>query len=198
MDEEVKVEEVQVEEVAQEAEASVGELPQSTVSTALPEARLASSHASNEGAPQAQTQQINEVAEMPAAAAAAGTPSVDSVDSSPKGGAGLRAEEPIAPVGGKDYAAGFRELVKEHPELVGKALPEEIFQAIVFGERSPLSVYEGMMMKKLSSENETLRKEIETLRQNAETAKKAPVKASTGQPKAEPVDEFLKGFNSRY
>ena len=185
MDEEVKVEEVQVEapeapesaavEAPQEVAAEAGAapvvepaaapagagLPQSPSAPALPEARLASSHASNEGA-------------------------------------GLRAEEPIAPVGGKDYAAGFRELVKEHPELVGKALPEEIFQAIVFGERSPLSVYEGMMMKKLSSENETLRKEIETLRQNAETAKKAPVKASTGQPKAEPVDEFLKGFNSRY
>ena len=134
---------------------------------------------------------------------AGGTPSVSFADISLKEGDGLRAEEtvaqpPIAPNGGKDYAAGFRELVRAHPELKGQALPEEIFQAIVFGERSPLSVYEGMMMKKLSTENETLRKEIETLRQNAETAKKAPVKASTGQPKAEPVDEFLKGFNSRY
>ncbi len=87
--------------------------------------------------------------------------------------------------------AGWQELAKAHPEVVGKPLPDDIMKACVESGLPPLRVYESMMLKKQGEQ-------IATLRQNAEAAQRAPVTAASlgGNEGNDPNDEFMRGFNS--
>ncbi len=96
----------------------------------------------------------------------------------------------------RNYYAEWQELAEVHPEVVGKELPEDIYQACMQSELPPLRVYESMMLQKQSEQIAALQQEIATLRQNAENTARAPVSAAAGGPDSEPEDLFLKGFNS--
>ena len=96
----------------------------------------------------------------------------------------------------RNYYAEWQELAEAHPEVVGKELPEDIYQACMQSELPPLRVYESMMLQKQAEQISALQQEIATLRQNAENTARAPVMAAAGGPDSEPEDLFLKGFNS--
>ena len=119
------------------------------------------------------------------------------------------AEEPEEPAGAeenqplpgmvvqpRDYYAEWQELAEAHPEVVGKELPEDIYQACMQSDLPPLRVYESMMLQKQNEQIEALQQEIATLRQNAENTARAPVVAAAEGPANEPEDLFMKGFNS--
>ena len=94
--------------------------------------------------------------------------------------------------------AGWQELAKAHPEVVGKPLPDDIMQACVQSGLPPLRVYESMMLKKQGEQIAALQQEIAALRQNAEAAERAPVTAASlgGSEGNNANDEFLREFNS--
>ena len=94
--------------------------------------------------------------------------------------------------------AGWQELAKAHPEVVGRPLPDDIMKVCVESGLPPLRVYESMMLKKQGEQIAALQQEIATLRQNAEAAQRAPVTAASlgGNEGNDPDDEFLRGFNS--
>ena len=94
--------------------------------------------------------------------------------------------------------ARWQELAKAHPEVVGKPLPDDIMKACIESGLPPLRVYESMMLKKQGEQIAALQQEIAALRQNAEAAERAPVTAASlgGSEGNDPVDEFLRGFNS--
>ncbi len=96
----------------------------------------------------------------------------------------------------RNYYAEWQELAEAHPEVVGKELPEDIYQASMQSELPPLRVYESVMLQKQAEQISALQQEISTLRQNAENSARAPVSAAAGGPDSEPEDLFLKGFNS--
>ena len=96
----------------------------------------------------------------------------------------------------RDPYAEWRELAEAHPEVVGKELPEDIYQACMRSDLPPLRVYESMMLQKQAEQIASLQQEIATLRQNAENTARAPVSAAAGSPENEPEDLFLQGFNS--
>ena len=96
----------------------------------------------------------------------------------------------------RDYYAEWQELAEAHPEVVGKELPEDIYQACMQSELPPLRVYESMMLQKQADQISALQQEIATLRQNAENTARAPVVAAADGPANEPEDLFMKGFNS--
>ena len=96
----------------------------------------------------------------------------------------------------RDYYAEWQELAEAHPEVVGKELPEDIYQACMQSELPPLRVYESMMLQKQAYQISALQQEIATLRQNAENTARAPVVAAAEGPANEPEDLFMKGFNS--
>ena len=106
---------------------------------------------------------------------------------------GSKADRGIPP---RNYYAEWQELAEAHPEVVGKELPEDIYQACMQSELPPLRVYESMMLQKQAEQISALQQEIATLRQNAENTARAPVSAAAGGPDSEPEDLFLKGFNS--
>ena len=97
---------------------------------------------------------------------------------------------------GRDYYAEWKELAEAHPEVVGKELPEDIYQACMQSDLPPLRVYESMMLQKQADQISALQQEIATLRQNAENTARAPVVAAAEGPANEPEDLFMKGFNS--
>ncbi len=97
---------------------------------------------------------------------------------------------------GRDYYAEWMELAEAHPEVVGKDLPEDIYQACMQSDLPPLRVYESMMLQKQADQISALQQEIATLRQNAENTARAPVVAAAEGPANEPEDLFMKGFNS--
>ena len=96
----------------------------------------------------------------------------------------------------RDYYAEWQELAEAHPEVVGKELPEDIYQACMQSDLPPLRVYESMMLQKQADQITALQQEIATLRQNAENTARAPVVAAAEGPANEPEDLFMKGFNS--
>ena len=96
----------------------------------------------------------------------------------------------------RDYYAEWQELAEAHPEVVGKELPEDIYQACMQSELPPLRVYESMMLQKQADQISALQQEIATLRQNADNTARAPVVAAAEGPANEPEDLFMKGFNS--
>ena len=112
--------------------------------------------------------------------------------------AGAVAEEtvPGKVVQPRDYYAEWQELAEAHPEVVGKELPEDIYQACMQSDLPPLRVYESMMLQKQNEQIAALQQEIATLRQNAENTARAPVVAAAEGPANEPEDLFMKGFNS--
>ena len=96
----------------------------------------------------------------------------------------------------RNIYAEWQELAEAHPEVVGKELPEDIYQACMQSELPPLRVYESMMLQKQAVQISALQQEIATLRQNAENTARAPVVAAAEGPANEPEDLFMKGFNS--
>ena len=82
----------------------------------------------------------------------------------------------------RNYFAEWQELAEAHPEVVGKELPEDIYQACMQSELPPLRVYESMMLQKQAEQISALQQEIATLRQNAENTARAPVSAAAGGP----------------
>ena len=113
-----------------------------------------------------------------------------------QGPASEETNDPGMVVQPRNYYAEWQELAEAHPEVVGKELPEDIYQACMQSELPPLRVYESMMLQKQSEQIAALQQEIATLRQNAENTARAPVSAAAGGPDSEPEDLFLKGFNS--
>ena len=103
---------------------------------------------------------------------------------------------PAGDVSSRDYYAEWQELAEAHPEVVGKELPEDIYQACMRSELPPLRVYESMMLQKQADKIAALQQEISTLRQNAANTARAPVMAAAGGPDSKPEDLFLDGFNS--
>ena len=112
---------------------------------------------------------------------------------------GSESQEQVFPEIDPQVYAGWQELAKAHPEVVGKPLPDDIMKACVESGLPPLRVYESMMLMKQGEQIEALRQEIATLRQNAEAAERAPVTAASlgGNEGNYPNDEFLKDFNSK-
>ena len=96
----------------------------------------------------------------------------------------------------RNYYAEWQELAEAHPEVVGKELPEDIYQECMRSELPPLRVYESMMLQKQAEQISALQQEIATLRQNAENTARAPVSAAAGSPENEHEDLFVKGLYS--
>ena len=97
----------------------------------------------------------------------------------------------------RDWAKEWAELAKEHPEVIGKTLPNDIYEVCINSDRPPLRVYESMMLEKLSGEVARLQKENETLRQNAANSMRAPVTGVAGSGvKNDAEDDFIRGFNN--
>ena len=97
----------------------------------------------------------------------------------------------------RDWAKEWAELAKEHPEVIGKTLPNDIYEVCINSDRPPLRVYESMMLEKLTGEVARLQKENETLRQNAANSMRAPVTGVAGSGvKNDAEDDFLRGFNN--
>ena len=113
-----------------------------------------------------------------------------------QGPASEETNDPGMVVQPRNYYAEWQELAEAHPEVVGKELPEDIYQACMQSELPPLRIYESMMLQKQAEQISALQQEIATLRQNAENTARAPVSAAAGGPDSEPEDLFLKGFNS--
>ena len=121
-----------------------------------------------------------------------------SVEDDTGDGDGNEVIEPVLPQIDPKVFAGWQELAKAHPEVVGKPLPDDIMKACVESGLPPLRVYESMMLVKQGEQIEALRQEIATLRQNAEAAERAPVTAASlgGNAGNDPNDQFLREFNS--
>ena len=97
----------------------------------------------------------------------------------------------------RDLVAEWAELAKEHPEVIGKTLPNDIYEVCINSDRPPLRVYESMMLEKLTGEVARLQKENETLRQNAANSMRAPVTGVAGSGvKNDAEDDFIRGFNN--
>ena len=111
---------------------------------------------------------------------------------------GSESQEQAFPEIDPQVYAGWQELAKAHPEVVGKPLPDDIMKACVESGLPPLRVYESMMLVKQGEQIAALQQEIATLRQNAEAAQRAPVTAASlgGNEGNDPNDQFLREFNS--
>ena len=111
---------------------------------------------------------------------------------------GNESQEQVFPEIDPQVFAGWQELAKAHPEVVGKPLPDDIMKACVESGLPPLRVYESMMLVKQGEQIAALQQEIATLRQNAEAAQRAPVTAASlgGNEGNDPNDQFLREFNS--
>ena len=111
---------------------------------------------------------------------------------------GNESPEQVFPEIDPQVYAGWQELAKAHPEVVGKPLPDDIMKACVESGLPPLRVYESMMLVKQGEQIAALQQEIATLRQNAEAALRAPVTAAAlgGNEGNDPNDQFLREFNS--
>ena len=125
-------------------------------------------------------------------------PADQGADEAPEEAADTEENQPLPGmvVQPRDYYAEWQELAEAHPEVVGKELPEDIYQACMQSELPPLRVYESMMLQKQADQISALQQEIATLRQNAENTARAPVVAAAEGPANEPEDLFMKGFNS--
>ena len=97
----------------------------------------------------------------------------------------------------RDYAAEVGQLLRAHPELRGKPLPDDVTHMAV-DEGVPLTeAYRSYAEKETKAELERLREENRVYRQNEEAARRAPIQpvADSGvQEKAK--DPFLAGFES--
>ena len=98
----------------------------------------------------------------------------------------------------RDWESEWRELAAAHPEVVGKEMPADIYEACLASELPPIRVYESMMLSRMTDELAKLQAENAALKQNAATSARAPVTASSGGVSMAPEDSFLRGFNFRY
>ena len=140
-----------------------------------------------------------EPAPEPEAAEAAAEPAeVPEETAAPEAEAEQPAEPSQTPEIDPVIYAGWQELARAHPEVVGKPLPDDIMKACVESGLPPSRVYESMMLVKQGEQIEALKQEIATLKQNAEAAQRAPVTAASlgGNEGNVPNDEFMKDFNS--
>ena len=139
-----------------------------------------------------------EAKDASAAGLSAEEPADQGADEAPEEAADTEENQPLPgmDVQPRDYYAEWKELAEAHPEVVGKKLPEDIYQACMQSELPPLRVYESMMLQKQADQISALQQEIATLRQNAENTARAPVVAAAEGPANEPEDLFMKGFNS--
>lgn len=145
-------------------------------------------------------------AQEPAAETASGA-TLETVPAAEPAGTDPAAEpapgaEPVFLNPARNIPAEFKELTDAHPELQGRAIPDDIFEVMQRSDRSILAVYDSEMLKKASAKISMLEAELALLRQNADNAARAPVVGSTGAPAAEPVQEeqdpFLRGFNREF
>ena len=139
-----------------------------------------------------------EAKDASAAGLSAEEPADQGADEAPEEAADTEENQPLPGmvVQPRDYYAEWQELAEAHPEVVGKELPEDIYQACMQSDLPPLRVYESMMLQKQNEQIAALQQEIATLRQNAENTARAPVVAAAEGPANEPEDLFMKGFNS--
>ena len=139
-----------------------------------------------------------EAKDASAAGLSAEEPADQGADEAPEESADTEENQPLPGmvVQPRDYYAEWQELAEAHPEVVGKELPEDIYQACMQSDLPPLRVYESMMLQKQADQITALQQEIATLRQNAENTARAPVVAAAEGPANEPEDLFMKGFNS--
>ena len=119
-------------------------------------------------------------------------------ESAPDESDGHESTEQVFPEIDAQVFAGWQELAKAHPEVVGKPLPDDIMKTIVESGLPPLRVYESMMLVKQGEQIAALQQEIATLKQNAEASQRAPVTAASlgGNEGNDPNDVFLREFNS--
>ena len=131
-----------------------------------------------------------------AAGLSAEEPAEQEPDEATEEPAGLEVNQPVPGmvVQPRDYYAEWQELAEAHPEVVGKELPEDIYQACMQSDLPPLRVYESMMLQKQSEQIAALQQEIATLRQNAENTARAPVVAAAEGSANEPEARFIKDF----
>ena len=185
------------EQLEQPIEGGTGEvLPEATVSPTGEEA--AEEKAGEAGTPEAEVNTESSAEENNSDAELSASEEANKPSPGREGGP-LAVDEVSPPAGDvppRNYYAEWQELAEAHPEVVGKELPEDIYQACMRSELPPLRVYESMMLQKQAEQISALQQEIATLRQNAENTARAPVSAAADGPDSEPEDLFLKGFNS--
>lgn len=106
--------------------------------------------------------------------------------------------EPLPePPKARDYASEVSDLLRAHPELRGKPLPDDVTRLAVDGGVPLTEAYRSYAEKETKAELERLREENRVYRQNEEAARRAPIQpvADSGvQEKAK--DPFLAGFES--
>ena len=146
------------EQLEQPIEGGTGEvLPEAAVSPAGEEA--AEEKAGEAGTPEAEVntessaEENNSDAELSASEGEENTSST--ADAVP-----LPHEGKVEDVPMRNYYAEWQELAEAHPEVVGKELPEDIYQACMQSELPPLRVYESMMLQKQAEQISALQQEI--------------------------------------
>ena len=107
---------------------------------------------------------------------------------------------------GRNFVSEATELLHAHPELVGKELPQEVYDAVKRPGVTLLQAYTEYERKvtqaeaeKARSDAEKLRKENRILKNNADSADRAPVSGVSKGGRAEDKDAddpFMRGFNS--
>ena len=157
-----------------------------------PDAELSSSEDPNKPSPGGQRSGATGVNDLPVAGQSRGVTEPQREGGSERSPASSETDE-VTP---RNHYAEWQELAAAHPEVVGKELPEDIYQECMRSELPPLRVYESMMLQKQAEQIAALQQEIATLRQNAENTARAPVSASAGSPENEPEDLFLQGLYS--
>ena len=110
------------------------------------------------------------------------------------------AEEPIAPPPPpeRDYMAEAEVLMRAHPELGHKSVPDEVFRACIENGTPMLQAYDAYLISSLQGDLEKLRAENAALKHNAETQMHAPVVSGGPVPigsSGADSDPFLRGFN---
>ena len=97
----------------------------------------------------------------------------------------------------RDMTAEWAELANAHPELVGNKLPNDIYKAIITSDKTPLQVYDSMMLTRMQERLDTLEKENAALKDAQSRVMRAPVTGviAGGATRIEPDDPFVRGFN---
>ena len=110
----------------------------------------------------------------------------------------VETEEVQAAPGERDYGSEVQALYEARPELRGEALPDEVLQACVKGQK--LTDAYSQFAKARHAESKQLRRENRVLRENAKSAAKAPVRGVShgGSVSNKPEDPFLRGFNESW
>lgn len=97
----------------------------------------------------------------------------------------------------RDFKGEVEDLLKAHPEVRGRQLPDSVIHACIVDGRSLVGAYEEYARKKAEAENKAVKAENKILKQNADAARRAPVRGVSkgGATNLQPDDPFLIGFN---